>query len=177
MLDIFTYVFGWVSGLFVGMAMGGYFHDYIRYRQVKANYERFFNLINRTGIIVALMNYFGVEITHRFTGTRRTSNENPPRAEPCDVPFNRNSPVRPVYDVLMRAFDGWVNASESSSNRPPSCNAKPNTESKPTQPPCNTKPADTESNPTQPPVDEPRASKTESTPPFGNANPTQFARW
>jgi hypothetical protein len=103
MLDILTYLLGWASGLFVGVAMGGYFHDFIRFRRANINYINLWNMLRNAGLfklsVVALDYFFGTRVAEVYARVRNIDPENSmPRQERCDVPSGQNPNSRNQTD-------------------------------------------------------------------------------
>jgi len=89
MLDILTYLLGWMSGLFVGVAVGGYFHEFIRFRRANINYINLWNMLQNTGLFklsfVALDYFFGTKVAEVYARARNIVSENSiPRQERCE---------------------------------------------------------------------------------------------
>ena len=102
MIDIITFLLGWTSGLFVGLAIGGYLQNYIRFRRWRTEVAVWTDFFEKSGFIKILIDYLFTtyDIIPSFyrRGLRvgvhpsSSSTENPVRQESCEVPpTNGNS--------------------------------------------------------------------------------------
>lgn len=88
MLDIITYLLGWTSGLFVGIAVGNYVRDYFQRIRYHENIDTISKLFVNSGLFKLMMEYYGINPTYvsLFRQTATSTNIPPTRQEECDIP-------------------------------------------------------------------------------------------
>jgi len=196
MIDIITFLLGWTSGLFVGLAMAGYIQKFIRLRQRRADVALWTDFFVKSGFVKILIDYFipyrGLRFPRVHVNSPTSSTENPVRQESRDVPpsadENSNSCPRrntetssPLADMIFSCFSAIPSASRENPvvDLASFLGVRLPTRSTPTSPTSNTPPTtnnttSTASNtPTTTPTS-PTSNTTTTVPtsPFGNIKPT-----